>query len=88
MILVTGAAFFEFSRGGTYRDDQVTGTTAELLGQPSRTFDDWSRSIVVAGTKISDNVNGVAFNSNITVVGHNRFVNVTNPYFRYTPPAP
>jgi hypothetical protein len=35
-------AFFEFSRGGTYRDDQVTGTTAELLGQPSRTFDDWA----------------------------------------------
>ena len=35
-------AFFEFSRGGTYRDDQVTGTTAELLGQPSRTFADWA----------------------------------------------
>lgn len=35
-------AFFEFSRGGTYRDDQVTGTTAELLGQPSRTFAGWA----------------------------------------------
>ncbi len=34
-------AFFEFSRGGTYRDDQVTGTTAELLGRPARTFSDW-----------------------------------------------
>ena len=45
-------------------------------------------SIRVAGNKISDNVNGVAFNSNITVVGHNQFANVTNPYFRYTPPAP
>ena len=37
-------AFFEFSRGGTYRDDQVTGTAAELLGQPSRTFADWARA--------------------------------------------
>jgi uncharacterized protein YbjT (DUF2867 family) len=37
-------AFFEFSRGGTYRDDEVTGTTAELLGQPPRTFDDWARA--------------------------------------------
>ena len=45
-------------------------------------------SIVVAGNTISDNVNGVAFNSNVTVVGNNRFANVTNPYFRYTPPAP
>jgi hypothetical protein len=45
-------------------------------------------SIVVAGNKISNNVNGVAFNSNITVVGHNRFAHVTNHYLRYTPPAP
>jgi hypothetical protein len=30
----------------------------------------------------------VLFNSNITVVGHNRFANVTKPYFSYTPPAP
>ncbi|MGH3420006.1 MAG: hypothetical protein ACRDOD_10515, partial [Streptosporangiaceae bacterium] len=45
-------------------------------------------SIVVAGNKISNNANGVAFNSNITVVGHNRFAHVTNHYFRYTPPAP
>ena len=42
-------------------------------------------SIVVAGNKISDNVDGIAFNSNVTVVGHNKFVNVTNPHFRYTP---
>ena len=45
-------------------------------------------SIVVAGNRISHNVNGVAFNSNITVVGHNRFSHVTHPYLRYTPPAP
>ena len=44
--------------------------------------------IVVAGNTIFHNVNGVAFNSNITVVGHNRFAHVTNHYFRYTPPAP
>jgi hypothetical protein len=45
-------------------------------------------SIVVAGNTVSNDVNGVAFNGNVTVVGHNRFANVTNPYFRYTPPAP
>jgi hypothetical protein len=45
-------------------------------------------SIVVAGNQISNNVNGVAFNSNVTHVGHNRFANVTNHYFLYTPPAP
>jgi hypothetical protein len=43
-------------------------------------------SIVVAGNQISNNVNGVAFNSNITHVGHNRFANVTNHYFTYTAP--
>jgi hypothetical protein len=45
-------------------------------------------SIVVAGNKISHNVNGVAFNSNIKVIGHNKFAHVTHPYFRYTPPPP
>jgi hypothetical protein len=44
-------------------------------------------SIVVGGNKISNNVNGVAFNSNITVVGHNQFANVAHRYFRYIPPA-
>ncbi len=44
-------------------------------------------SIVVAGNTISDDVNGVAFNSNITEVGNNRLVNVTNPEFHYTPLA-
>ena len=43
-------------------------------------------SIVVTGNTISDDVNGVALNSNITVVGHNRFASVTNPYFHYTTP--
>ena len=45
-------------------------------------------SIVVAGNKISHNVNGVAFNSKITVVGHNKFANVTHHYVLYTPPPP
>jgi len=43
-------------------------------------------SIVVAGNRISNNVNGIAFNSNLKVVGHNRFVNVKNPRFLYTVP--
>ena len=43
-------------------------------------------SIVVAGNKISSNVNGVAFNSLITHVGDNKFANVTNHYFLYTVP--
>ena len=43
--------------------------------------------IVVAGNKIFDNVNGVAFNSLIKHVGHNRFANVIHHYFLYTPPA-
>jgi hypothetical protein len=63
-------------------DTGVTPTTGVMLLSVAV-----PTSIVVAGNKISNNVNGVAFNSNITVHGHNRFVNVTNPYFRYTPPA-
>jgi hypothetical protein len=43
--------------------------------------------IVVAGNKIFNNVNGIAFNNLMTVRGHNKFVNVTNPLFPYTPPA-
>jgi hypothetical protein len=64
-------------------DTGVTPTTGVMLLSVAV-----PTSIVVAGNKISNNVNGVAFNSLITVVGHNRFANVTNPYFRYTPPAP
>jgi uncharacterized protein YbjT (DUF2867 family) len=37
-------AFFEFSRGRTYLDDQVTGTTASLLGRAPRTFHDWAHA--------------------------------------------
>jgi Right handed beta helix region len=44
-------------------------------------------SIVVTNNTISGNANGVALNSNITAVGHNRFANVTNDYLHYTPPS-
>ncbi len=44
-------------------------------------------SIVVAGNKIFHNFNGIAYNSNVTVVGHNKFVNVKNHHLLYTPPA-
>jgi uncharacterized protein YbjT (DUF2867 family) len=37
-------AFFAFSRGGTYLDDQVTSTTGDLLGRPPRTFRDWAHA--------------------------------------------
>ena len=63
-------------------DTGVTTTTGVMLLSVAV-----PTSIVVAGNTISDNVNGVAFNRNITVVGHNRFANVTHPYFRYIPPA-
>lgn len=42
---------------------------------------------MVTGNTISDDVNGVALNSDITAVGHNRFVNVTDSFFHYTPPS-
>lgn len=45
-------------------------------------------SVVVAGNTVSGDVNGVAYNNNITVVGHNRFIDVENPYLTYTPPVP
>jgi len=45
-------------------------------------------SIKVDGNQISNNVNGIAFNRNVKVVGHNKFTNVTNRFFLYTPPPP
>ena len=81
-IVVTGNRFGQNNLAGD-PDTGVTTTTGVMLLSVAV-----PTSIVVAGNKISDNVNGVAFNSNITVVGHNRFANVTHPYFRYTPPAP
>ena len=37
-------ALFEFSRGRTYLDDQVTGVAAGLLGRSPRTFRDWAHA--------------------------------------------
>jgi hypothetical protein len=45
-------------------------------------------SIKVDGNKIANNVNGIAFNNKVKVVGHNKFANVTNRLFLYTPPPP
>jgi hypothetical protein len=44
-------------------------------------------TIVLADNTISDNINGIASNDNITAAGHNRFADVTNPYLHYTPPV-
>lgn len=81
-IVVIGNRFGQNNLAGD-PDTGVTTTTGVMLLSVAVPV-----SIVVAGNTISDNVNGVAFNSNVTAVGHNRFANVTNPYFRYTPPAP
>jgi len=43
-------------------------------------------SIVIAGNSVSDDTNGIAANTNITVIGHNHFTDVTNPFLTYTPP--
>jgi uncharacterized protein YbjT (DUF2867 family) len=37
-------ALFEFSRGGTYLDNEVNDTAADLLGRPPRTFQDWAHA--------------------------------------------
>lgn len=81
-IVVVGNRFGPNNLAGDPDTGVMTTTGVMLLSIAVPT------SIVVAGNTISNNVNGIAFNSNITVVGHNRFVNVTNPSFRYTPPAP
>ena len=81
-IVVVGNRFGQNNLAGDPDTGVMTTTGVMLLSIAVPT------PIVVAGNTISNNVNGIAFNSNITVVGHNRFVNVTNPSFRYTPPAP
>jgi Right handed beta helix region len=80
-IVVVGNRFGPNNLAGDPDTGVTTSTGVMLLSVAVPT------SIVVAGNKIFDNVNGIALNSNITAVGHNRFVNVTNHYFLYTPPA-
>ena len=80
-IVVAGNRFGQNNLAGD-PDTGVTTTTGVMLLSVAV-----PTSIVVADNKISHNVNGVAFTSNITVVGHNRFVNMTHRYLLYTPPA-
>jgi hypothetical protein len=81
-IVVAGNRFGQNNLAGDPDTGVMTTTGVMLLSVAVPT------SIVVAGNKIAHNVNGVAFNSNVTHVGDNRFANVTTRYFRYTPPAP
>jgi hypothetical protein len=81
-IVVAGNRFGQNNLAGD-PDTGVTTTTGVMLLSVAV-----PTSIVVAGNNIFHNVNGVAFNSNITHVGNNRFANVTNRYFLYTPPSP
>jgi len=81
-IVVTGNRFGKNNLAGD-PDTGVKATTGVMLLSVAVPV-----SVKVDGNKISNNVNGIAFNSKVTVVGHNRFANVTNHLFRYTPPPP
>jgi hypothetical protein len=80
-IVVVGNRFGPNNLAGDPDTGVTTSTGVMLLSVAVPT------SIVVAGNKIFNNTNGIAFNSFMTVKGHNKFVNVTNPLFPYTPPA-
>jgi nitrous oxidase accessory protein NosD len=80
-IVVTGNRFGQNNLAGDADTGVMPTTGVMLLSVAVPT------SIVVSNNTIFDNVNGVAFNSDITVVGHNQFAEVTNPSFSYTPPA-
>jgi hypothetical protein len=81
-LVVTGNRFGENNLAGD-PDTGVKATTGVMLLSVAVPV-----SVKVDGNKISNNVNGIAFNSMVTVVGHNEFANVTNRLFRYTPPPP
>jgi hypothetical protein len=81
-IVVTGNRFGKNNLVGD-PDTGVKPTTGVMLLSVATPV-----SITVDGNKISNNVNGIAFNSKIKVIGHNRFANVTHDLFRYTPPPP
>ena len=78
-ILVVGNRFGPNNLAGDPDTGVTTSTGVMLLSVAVPT------KIVVAGNKISNNENGVAFNSFIKHVGHNKFANVTHHYFLYTP---
>jgi hypothetical protein len=79
-IVVTGNRFGPNNLAGDPDTGVMTPTGIMLLSLFVPT------KIVVAGNKISSNVNGVAFNDLITQMGDNKFANVTNHYFLYTAP--
>jgi hypothetical protein len=79
-IVVTGNRFGPNNLAGDPDTGVMTPTGIMLLSVADPT------TIVVTGNKISSNVNGVAFNILITLVGVNGFANVTNHYFEYTVP--
>jgi hypothetical protein len=81
-IVVTGNRFGTNNLAGD-PDTGVMATTGVMLLSVAVPV-----SIKVDDNRISNNVNGIAFNRNVTVVGHNKFANVTNRLFRYTPPPP
>jgi hypothetical protein len=81
-IVVTGNRFGKNNLAGD-PDTGVKATTGVMLLSVAVPV-----SVKVDGNKISNNVNGIAFNSKVTVVGQNRFANVTNHLFKYTPPPP
>ena len=78
-IVVVGNRFGPNNLAGDPDTGVMTPTGVMLLSVAVPT------KIVVAGNKISNNENGVAFNSLIKHVGHNKFANVTHHYFLYIP---
>ncbi len=79
-IVVVGNHFGQNNLAGD-PDTGVSSTTGVMLLSVAV-----PTSIVISHNTISDDVNGVASNSNITVVGHNLFAHVTNPHLTYTAP--
>ena len=78
-IVVVGNRFGQNNLAGDPDTGVMTTTGVMLLSVAVPT------SIVVAGNTIHNNVNGIAFNSNVRAVGHNKFVNVAHPHFLYIP---
>ena len=79
-IVVVGNRFGRNNLAGDPDTGVMTTTGVMLLSVNVPT------SIVVAGNTISNNINGIAFNSNLRVIGHNRFINVTHRRLLYTVP--
>lgn len=81
-IVVAGNRFGKNNLAGD-PDTGVKATTGVMLLSVALKV-----SINVDRNLISNNVNGIAFNSNVKVIGHNKFANVINRLFLYTPPPP